>query len=112
GTIGRASRRWAVTRIRAAGRRCRGRTPGLSGNRMPSLLARVASTVSARLGRGSLLVRTLRPAYEWLLDAATLGHGTEWSVNGEVFLVDPRMRRFLPPRTEPEVWELLRGAVG
>ncbi|HEY8210640.1 MAG TPA: FkbM family methyltransferase [Myxococcaceae bacterium] len=79
---------------------------------MPSLLARVASTVSARLGRESPLVRALRPAYERLLEVATLGHGTEWSVNGEVFRIDPRMRRFLPPETEPELWALLRGMVG
>lgn len=79
---------------------------------MPSLLARVASSVSARLGRGSLLVRALRPAYEQLLEVASLGHGTEWSVNGEVFRIDPRVRRFVPPETEPELWALLRGMVG
>ena len=39
---------------------------------LPTLLARVASSVSARLGRESALVRALRPAYEWLLDAASL----------------------------------------
>lgn len=78
---------------------------------MPTLLARIASSVSARLGRESALVRALRPAYEWLLDAASLGHGTQWSMNGEVFLVDPRLRRFLPPQSEPETWAFLRGAV-
>jgi FkbM family methyltransferase len=32
-------------------------------------------------------------------------------MNGEVFRVDPRLRRLLPPQFEPETWAFLRGAV-
>jgi FkbM family methyltransferase len=76
------------------------------------LLTVAGSTVSELIGRNHPLVRQLRPSYEWLLDAASGKRGIEWSVNGEPFRIDPRVRRLVARVTEPELWEYLRAQVG
>lgn len=76
-----------------------------------SVLTRTASLVSGLLGRNSSIVRTLRPSYERLLDAASGGRGTPWLVNGEAVRIDPRVRRLVAPTVEPELWSWLRANV-
>src|SRR5215510_14866105 len=75
------------------------------------LLTRAASRVSSALGRDSRLIVAMRPAYEWFLDLSSGLQGAEWSVNGEPLRVDPRVRRFLAQRVEPELFSFLRSAV-
>jgi len=74
-------------------------------------LSRAGTWVATALGRESLPVRLLRPAFEAALDASTLWHGVAWSVNGEPIRIDPRVRRWVPRVTEPEVFALLQGSI-
>src|ERR1700721_1777633 len=76
------------------------------------MLTRTASWVSSLLGRNSSIIRTLRPSYERLLDAASGGRGMRWLVNGEAVRIDPRVRRLVAPTVEPELWSWLRANVG
>jgi FkbM family methyltransferase len=57
-----------------------------------SFLQSTATTVAARLGRQSLIIRHLRPVYEWLLELSTVGRGIPWSINGVTNRIDPRHR--------------------
>jgi len=75
------------------------------------LFARAAALVSETIGRDHPLIRRLRPTYEWLLDASSGHRGAAWSVNGEPFQIDPRVRRLVARETEPELWEYLRANV-
>ena len=52
----------------------------------------VASKVSGALGRGSWLVRRLRPTYEAVLNFSANGRGIRWEINGEFYRIDPRQR--------------------
>ena len=76
------------------------------------LLTRTAALVSERIGRSHPWIQRLRPSYEWLLNASSGHRGTAWSVNGEAFRIDPRVRRLVARTTEPELWEYLRTHVG
>ena len=79
----------------------------------PAWLGRLASAVSARLGRESGAIRAARPLYEWTLDALTLRRGVPVVVNGvERLRVDPRHRSRFPSSYEPEVFAFLRSGVG
>ena len=71
----------------------------------------LARAVSARLGRGSRVVRVLRPAYERFLAAITFGRGVPWVINGTVYRVDPRMRRYLAPEYDREVFEYISARI-
>ena len=77
-----------------------------------ALLTTAAALVSERIGRNHPLIRRLRPSYEWLLDASSGRRGVAWSVNGEAFRIDPRVRRLVARTTEPELWEYLKAQVG
>jgi FkbM family methyltransferase len=73
-----------------------------------TMLTKSGALVAQWLGRDSAVIRTLRPSYEWLLDAASGGRGTSWSVNDEIFRIDPRVRRLVAPTAEPELWAWLK----
>ena len=73
-----------------------------------SVLTKTGAAVARWIGRDSTVIRTLRPSYEWLLDAASGGRGTPWSVNDETFRIDPRVRRLVAPTAEPELWAWLK----
>jgi FkbM family methyltransferase len=77
-----------------------------------SVLTRVASTVSGRLGRRNPIISRLRPAYEVLLELASGGKGTSWSVHGEPLRIDPRVRRLVNRAGEPELFDYLKANVG
>ena len=54
------------------------------------------------------VVRSLRPLYGLGL-RAVFGHtGLPWRVNGEVFRIDPRVRRFIPHENETTLFAFLR----
>ena len=77
-----------------------------------ALLTTAAALVSERIGRDHPWIRRLRPSYEWLLDASSGRRGVAWSVNGEPFRIDPRVRRLVARTAEPELWEYLQKHVG
>ena len=56
------------------------------------MLERAASRVSGMLGRNSVLIRGLRPAYESLLSSLHGGRGIPWQVNGITYRIDARQR--------------------
>jgi FkbM family methyltransferase len=59
---------------------------------------------SARaLGRESFVVRSVRPAYETLLEYVSRGRGVHWTINGVTFHVDPRHRHQLSPNYDAPV---------
>lgn len=60
------------------------------------MLEAIANRVSGLLGRGSPLVRQLRPAYEALLSWSNGGHGIPCTINGVEFRRDPRCRQHYP----------------
>jgi hypothetical protein len=72
------------------------------------LLMRSGSAVSRFLGPGHPVITALRPLYESIAAAAAGKRGVDWAVNDEPLRIDPRVRRFVAPRTEPELWEWLK----
>lgn len=75
-------------------------------------LQQISARVSQSLGRDHLVVRTLRPLYENLLDVATGGRGFQRTINGvEPFFIDPHHRDLFPETWEPETYEFLRTRV-
>ncbi|MFI5208657.1 MAG: hypothetical protein ACHQX4_11670, partial [Gemmatimonadales bacterium] len=76
------------------------------------LLQSLAAKVSGLIGRDSLLVRALRPAYEAMLDLWSWGHGYLHTVNGiEQFYVAPRNRGLYPISYDAPVMDYLRAHV-
>lgn len=73
-----------------------------------SVLTRAGAKVSDWLGRDSRIISTLRPAYEWLLDASSGGRGVEWPVHGEHLRIDPRMRPLVAQSGEPKLFDYLK----
>jgi FkbM family methyltransferase len=73
-----------------------------------SLIQESARRVSGALGRESRLVRSLRPAYERLLDASTRGRGIPWEINGVEYRIDPRYRHRLGQKYDAPVAEFMR----
>jgi FkbM family methyltransferase len=63
------------------------------------------------LGRRHPVITVLRPLYEAIAAVAAGKRGVEWAVNEEPLRIDPRARRFVAPRTEPELWEWLKANV-
>jgi FkbM family methyltransferase len=63
------------------------------------------------LGRESWLVRSLRPAYESLLDISTRGRGISWEINGVEYRIDPRYRHRLGQAYDAPVAEFMRGRI-
>lgn len=69
--------------------------------------------IAGLMGRESRLIRRLRPWYEAALARLYGGRGIPWTINGELFRIDPRYRhllgqdwdaevaRFLAPRLKP-----------
>jgi FkbM family methyltransferase len=53
----------------------------------------------------------LRPFYESVAAVVAGKGGVPWAVNGEPLRIDPRMRRFVAPTTEPELWKWLKAEV-
>jgi len=78
---------------------------------MTSMLQVMASVVSAALGRDSLLVRNLRPAYESTLDWLDGGRGIEWEINGVLYRIDPHFRYLINHDHESAVASFLRSRV-
>ncbi len=76
------------------------------------MLQRIGARIGATIGREDMLVRTVRPAYEALLDLVTLGRGFTRTVNGtDTFYVNPRVRGLFPETYEPAVWSYLRARI-
>src|ERR1700683_2560394 len=75
---------------------------------MLSALQRLARSASETLGRESVVVRGLRPAYESLLGALTRGGGVPMTINGVTFRVDPHYRRTFAPDYDPALAALLK----
>ena len=73
-----------------------------------SLLQTTARRTAGLLGRESLLVRRLRPAYENLLDWSGRGRGIPWAINGVTYRVDPHYRHRLGQNYDAPVAEFLR----
>ena len=76
-----------------------------------SLIQQSARRVSGVLGRESWLVRSLRPAYESLLDISTRGRGISWEINGVEYRIDPRYRHRLGQAYDAPVAEFMRGRI-
>jgi len=57
------------------------------------------------------MINALRPLYESIAAVAAGKRGVEWPVNDERFRIDPRVRRFIPPTMEPDLWEWLKTTV-
>ena len=74
------------------------------------MLESIAARVSGLLGRGSPLIRQLRPAYETLLRWSNGRHGIPCTINGVEFRRDPRCRQYYPGNFdyEPAVAAYLR----
>lgn len=68
----------------------------------------VADRVVSHLGRQSAIVRTLQPLYGLGLRAAYGRRGLPWRVNGQLFRIDPRVRRLVPHENEAALFEFLR----
>jgi FkbM family methyltransferase len=73
-----------------------------------SLLQGVARKVSGTLGRESWLVRTLRPAYESILDVSAKGRGIPWEINGVTYRIDPHHRHRLGQTYDAPVAAFIR----
>ncbi len=73
------------------------------------MLERLGKLVAGKVGRDSLPIKLLRPAYEWILDATSGGRGSRHRVNElDDFWVNPRFRSIYPSTYEPEVYGFLR----
>ncbi len=76
------------------------------------MLERLGKLVSGTIGRESLPIKLLRPAYERLLDITSGGKGSKHRVNDlDDFWVNPRYRSIYPSTYEPEVYRFLRDNV-
>jgi FkbM family methyltransferase len=71
----------------------------------------IAGRVAARLGRKSAIVRALQPMYGLGLRATYGRRGLPWHVNGEVFRIDPRVRRLVPHVNETALFAFLRDSI-
>jgi FkbM family methyltransferase len=71
-------------------------------------MSAIADRVVAHFGRQSAIVRSLQPLYGFGLRAAYGRRGLPWEVNGEVFRIDPRVRRFIPHENEAALFAVLR----
>lgn len=60
------------------------------------------------MGRESWLVRSLRPAYESLLDWSNGGRGIPWTINGVSYRIDPRYRHRMGSDYDSPVAAFLR----
>lgn len=74
-----------------------------------NFLRGVARRTSGLLGRDSLVINSLRPLYNFLLDCSTGRQGIRQRFNGcEEFRVDPWYRVHFPESKDPEVCAYLR----
>lgn len=80
--------------------------PGL--NALQSVARRVADA----LGRDSLMVRGLQPAYEKVLYRLSGARGIPWTLNGIPCRIDSRQRQRIPRLYEPGVADFLAARVG
>ena len=78
---------------------------------MTSMLQGIARVASAALGRESLLIRKLRPAYESALNRLSGGRGIEWEINGALYRIDPHFRHQMGHNYEPAVASFLQTGV-
>ena len=77
-----------------------------------SLLQRFGAWIGGTVGRDSLVVRTVRPVYEALLDRTSGGKGYLATINGtERFYVNPRYRAWFGETYEPEAFAYLKERV-
>ncbi|MBA3806660.1 MAG: FkbM family methyltransferase [Acidobacteria bacterium] len=72
------------------------------------ILQTTAKKISGLLGRESLFIRKLRPAYESLLDLTAGGRGIPWEINGVTYRVDPRQRHRLGQNYDAPVAAFIR----
>jgi FkbM family methyltransferase len=76
-----------------------------------SLLQSTASAIAAKLGRQSLIIRNLRPFYEWILGLSTIGRGIPWPINGVTYRIDPRHRHRVGHEYDAPVANFIRQKV-
>src|SRR4029453_2202840 len=69
----------------------------VSGMMIVGALQATARWLARALGRESFVVRSVRPAYETLLEYVSRGRGVQWTINGVTFHVDPRHRHQVSP---------------
>ncbi len=73
-----------------------------------SLIQGTARKTAGVLGRESWLVRSLRPAYEKLLEWSGDGKGIPWVINGVTYRIDPHYRHRMGSNYDAPVAEFLR----
>ncbi len=76
-----------------------------------NLLQTAARRTSGLLGRKSWLVRSLRPAYESLLEWFNDGRGIPWDINGITYRIDPHYRHRMGSSYDSPVAAFLRERV-
>ena len=67
----------------------------------------VGRRIAGMIGRESRLIRRLRPWYEAALARLHGGRGIPWTINGELFRIDPRYRHLLGQEWDAEVARFL-----
>ena len=68
---------------------------------MSAVIQSFASRLADAMGHESVLVRSVRPAYETLLWWSSRGRGIPWTINGIVCRIDPRRRHWLARAYDP-----------
>jgi FkbM family methyltransferase len=75
------------------------------------MLQTTAKRISGFFGRESWMVRSVRPAYESMLDLVYRRNGMPWVINGADYRIDPHHRHRLGEQYDPTVAEFLRSHV-
>ncbi len=75
------------------------------------LIQGAARRTAGLLGRESWLVRSLRPAYESLLETYGGGNGIRWAINGVTYRIDPHYRHRMGSNYDPAVAAFLQQRV-
>jgi FkbM family methyltransferase len=76
-----------------------------------SSLQSAARRAAGLIGRESVIIRRLRPAYESFLDWSAGGRGIPWPINGVTYRIDPHHRHRLGQNYDAEVATFLRQRV-
>jgi FkbM family methyltransferase len=75
------------------------------------MLQIAAKIISGSLGRESWAIRSVRPAYEFMLDLMYKRNGMPWLINGIEYRISPYQRHRLGNQYDPSVAEFLRARI-